>query len=1267
MLRGFVIFTGYSRLSGVSTVIKIRLLLLVLTLCFIGTAITLNLTFNDEETLLLDARNIQNNLHKKAQIVHNFINDTSHFNALKAMDKDVKLAEDILDYFSNEHGIYAFTYVNSELATWGTDKLVPKTDAGIRDGVDILKTDNGWYESIKKSDGNFAALFLIPIKSDFQKNNEYLKNTFSKQLIKTNNLDIAEYDDAPIYNIRSINGEYLFSVKLRDGRHDTFFSKLELAMWLLAGFSVTLLCNIICIWMAKRGLVWLSILLFGACLAGIRYLDLHYSWLASHFYTGIFDPRNFASSFIFPHLGGFLLNIIVFTWFIGYLYTFRHQLRLPAFAYTKLGSLLALSIFGLLIYAASYMTASIYEGLVTNSGVNFDVTKILDLNGYSWIGLVALCMSIMSLLLLIDLVAELANSVIPNLRRLLLTTAALFLFFVVLHSYLGGIRAYPFPFSFVLLTILVGLRTWYIRRQGQFDLAIFISTLLLLAAVTAIKHGQFQRYKKEEQQKLDISRLEAVDDANAIALFRELEKEILNDPVLVSYFKFPETENRDVLNEHLKRTYLSGYLSRYEFVANEYDTDWNPIGNSSASKREAYRDKVISGAIKVSENFYRGNSRFGNFEYFAQLPVEDEGNPLGILLIELQNRSFSHATFYPEILSDSRLSQQQIELTTRYAYAFYRDGSLVNQFGDYIYPLSPAAYPAEQRKYIALGDEGGFDHMMYRPNNRTLIVVSRPQQSSWMQLAALSFIFLVFLLFAILAFISRWLVLTLNSNDFSLRNLRWSFLILTNKILYSTRIQTFMVAAVVFTLIVTGIITFFSISSQFKKQQENSALKYIVDIAGRLESRMIKEAYANEDLSTDERFNTIAESIGSDLNLYGTDGQLRYSTQPRIYDLRLTSRYMNPKAWLHMARYQRSEFIQHEHIGAMNFIAAYAPVRNDAYEPVAFLSLPDYGYQREFDQNVGLLLNTLVNIYALVILVLGLFAVFVANKITAPLALVQRSLAKTSIGKQNEPIFWKRHDEIGSLIKEYNLMIVALEQSANTIMRSERESAWREMAKQVAHEIKNPLTPLKLGIQQLERSWKEKDPRFDERFLRFSESFIEQIDSLSRIASEFSEFAKMPDTQLKEVDLLDIINKAVAVFSNDVGVKIQIANHCGNQPIITHGDRDQLLRSFNNLIKNSIEATLAKRRCQIDIHIHHDAGNYVAVAVRDNGHGIDPEAREKLFQPNFTTKSSGTGLGLAFVKQAVEGMGGNIRYETSVGKGTTFYLRIPLTLTKQHR
>src|SRR5690606_4937204 len=194
----------------------------------------------------------------------------------------------------------------------------------------------------------------------------------------------------------------------------------------------------------------------------------------------------------------------------------------------------------------------------------------------------------------------------------------------------------------------------------------------------------------------------------------------------------------------------------------------------------------------------------------------------------------------------------------------------------------------------------------------------------------------------------------------------------------------------------------------------------------------------------------------------------------------------------------------------------------------------------------------------------GLFAVFIAKQITYPLTLVQKSLAQIKIGSKNEPIVWKTNDEIGSLIKEYNNMIKALEESAQKLARSERESAWREMAKQVAHEIKNPLTPLKLGVQLLEKSWKENDPNFQKKFERFSKSFIEQIDSLSTIASEFSNFAKMPDTKLEKLQLLPIIGQARDVFRNTQNVEIYILNNT-NTDVIVLGDKDQALRTFNNL------------------------------------------------------------------------------------------------------
>jgi len=242
------------------------------------------------------------------------------------------------------------------------------------------------------------------------------------------------------------------------------------------------------------------------------------------------------------------------------------------------------------------------------------------------------------------------------------------------------------------------------------------------------------------------------------------------------------------------------------------------------------------------------------------------------------------------------------------------------------------------------------------------------------------------------------------------------------------------------------------------------------------------------------------------------------------------------------------------------------------------------------------------------------------------------------------------------LVNEYNNMISALENSAQKLAQSERESAWREMAKQVAHEIKNPLTPLKLGLQLLEKSWRDKDPKFDQKFERFSKSFVEQIESLSSIASEFSSFAKMPDTHMERLNVFDMLGQAVTIFVHMESIRILY--NPPEAPFYINADRDQLLRCFNNLLKNAIEAKPNHKIGLIDIGYLITSKN-ILLSLKDNGNGIPETMREKIFEPNFTTKSSGTGLGLAFVKNSIENAGGKVWFETATGVGTTFYLSFP--------
>jgi nitrogen fixation/metabolism regulation signal transduction histidine kinase len=213
-----------------------------------------------------------------------------------------------------------------------------------------------------------------------------------------------------------------------------------------------------------------------------------------------------------------------------------------------------------------------------------------------------------------------------------------------------------------------------------------------------------------------------------------------------------------------------------------------------------------------------------------------------------------------------------------------------------------------------------------------------------------------------------------------------------------------------------------------------------------------------------------------DLNLFDLDGKLLHSTQPKIYENGLIAPQMNALAYLYLNRLQKSEFINRARIGNLSFIAAYVPLRNSKSEVIAYLGLPYFSNEKDYQDRIGIFLNALINVYALVFVAIGFIAVFVASRITNPLTLIQKLLRDTKIGERNEHIIWRRNDEIGNLISEYNTMISVLEQSTQKLARSERESAWREMAKQVAHEIKNPLTPMKLRIQQLERVFDPADP-----------------------------------------------------------------------------------------------------------------------------------------------------------------------------------------------
>ena len=358
----------------------------------------------------------------------------------------------------------------------------------------------------------------------------------------------------------------------------------------------------------------------------------------------------------------------------------------------------------------------------------------------------------------------------------------------------------------------------------------------------------------------------------------------------------------------------------------------------------------------------------------------------------------------------------------------------------------------------------------------------------------------------------------------------------------------------------------------------------------------------------------------------------------------------------HLKKLKEERYIQEEAIGDLLYQSVYVPVRLKSGEAIAFLNLPYFAQQETIRDELSKLMVALLNVYVFLLIISILLAFIISNSITQPLAKISNQMALVEFGSKNERIAWESSDEIGALVDEYNKMILQIEESAIALAQSERESAWREMARQIAHEIKNPLTPMKLSIQHLQRAIKNDPERVPELAERVSKTMVEQIDNLSEIATAFSSFAKMPKANKDQVNLLQLIRNIVALFNQNEDLPVKLTTELTEAWVFA--DKNQLVSVLNNLVKNAQQATEDISNGQIEISIAEKNENYI-LAVKDNGIGIARSMRNKVFVPNFTTKSSGTGLGLAISKQIVENSQGKIWFESEENKGSTFFVTLP--------
>jgi nitrogen fixation/metabolism regulation signal transduction histidine kinase len=358
-----------------------------------------------------------------------------------------------------------------------------------------------------------------------------------------------------------------------------------------------------------------------------------------------------------------------------------------------------------------------------------------------------------------------------------------------------------------------------------------------------------------------------------------------------------------------------------------------------------------------------------------------------------------------------------------------------------------------------------------------------------------------------------------------------------------------------------------------------------------------------------------------------------------------------------MQSLRRIQHVQNEHAGRLSYLSIYVPLKDENRNVQGYINIPYFTSSRDLNQEISNFLVTLINLNAFIFLIAGVIAVFLTNRITRSFSWIGERMREINLGKHNEEISWTRKDEIGGLVSEYNKMVKKLEQSAVDMAKSEREGAWREMARQVAHEIKNPLTPMKLSIQYLQKAIDNNAPNVKELSSSVAGTLIEQIEHLSKIASEFSQFANIGNIRNEVFDVHETLHSLVLLHS------LQDHAMVTWQPlpvkVMVSADRTQINRLFTNLLQNAIEAIPEEKQGEVILQEELRDGE-VIISVQDNGGGIPEDMESKIFSPNFTTKTSGTGLGLAMCKGIVEQAKGRIWFDTRLGEGSIFYIALPL-------
>jgi signal transduction histidine kinase len=1162
---------------------------------------------------------------------------------------------ELFEHKTTFNKISLFVYDGDSLVYWNNNRL------GLNRHIQnnylknkVIKLGNTWLRllSRKLSEKKITLVTAYVIKREYPFNNEYILNGFDPQLKLNENAMITfsqdEKNGIDIHDFKD-GKKILFTLLLPENEKTISRSTLLLmAIGMALGiFLLIWFLKLECENLEKFIGIFPATHLFVFTLLGLRYLTLYMGFPSVFTQFELFQPELYAASFLFPSLGDFMINIILLFIICYHIYNKAKLFNFDPLKFNTLRFSSLIPLFLLVILYPIFINQMI-SGLIRDSGINFNVNNIFDLSVYSILGITMIGILFFSLLLLADVLIYTAVKMEMKWYYIISILLTALLLISVYYSNDNELDWLMIGWPYLMMLLMI----WVHYRSGKiFSFNNVVVLLIIFSWYTAHTVTKYSRAKEWENRKLIMSGLATDEDPNTELRYADLEPELLQSELIQEPFKTKTQFNKLDFDHEIDETFFKGSWSDYDIQYYLFNKDSTPLGIEGFAPIRDFNE--LDDIIRVNgipsafnSNIYFIYNSINKLSYVIKLPVAiRDSKPIGFLFCELRSKKIPEDIGFPELLLDKPAKTGgRTNVIRNYSFARYVDGMQVARFGEFNYSLTDKSYKEKDdgQEYFAFS-EGNFRHMCIRPNERTLVIMGMPEENFISKATTFSYLFTLLCVLLLLGMLVRQISFGNTSFQMTLQG----------------KIQFLLVSVLLFSLVLFGIGTRYFISGQYEEKNKRIISEKLQSVRIEVSHKVGNEKSLGHDLQ-----NYLSYILGkfsnvfiTDINLYNTKGELLASSRPRIFTSGLLSSQMEPEAFRQLSGLSKSEVIQEERIGNMLYLSGYIPLLNTDGKLIGFINLPYFSKQSVLRSEYSSFLVAIINIFILLFAISLLAALFVSNWITKPLRILQQNLATIQLGKSNKTIQYKGNDEIASLVQEYNIKVTELEKYAAELARSERESAWREMAKQVAHEIKNPLTPMRLTIQHAQRSLKKDDPDYEEKMEKFANTLVEQIDTLTNIANEFSNFAKMPKAVNEELDLVQILESTVELYKETPHIHLRFHKVELEQAKI-FGDKEQLLRVTGNLVKNAIQAIPDDYEGKVDVYLRKKDNGFV-FEVKDNGVGIDPEKIEKIFTPNFTTKSTGMGLGLAMVKNIVESSGGKIWFETSHSHGTSFFVLLP--------